>query len=252
MPVGDSITCGYTDNPTWSVPFNYGWRGGLFRLLNARRRGRFTFVGASPEPWNNGFGDPLSNPRTSQFLRLIGQDNHRGYGGIGTAGILSGISSWMAADQPDVVLLMIGINDFTGGASAEPTDTESNLSAIVQAIYAANPDAHVVVSQIFSSATDTPAIRLYNTFIRNTLVPTFRAAGKSIDTVDQSASLLNGAAISASSMFANGSNHPIASGYDRMALALFRVLARRVDMRFDDCSDRPGTRLGMTIGTGSG
>ena len=31
--VGDSITAGYTDNPTWDVPFEFGYRQGLFERL---------------------------------------------------------------------------------------------------------------------------------------------------------------------------------------------------------------------------
>ena len=34
--VGDSITAGYTDNPNWNVPFEFGYRSGLYtRLTNA-------------------------------------------------------------------------------------------------------------------------------------------------------------------------------------------------------------------------
>jgi len=31
--VGDSITAGYTDNPKWNVPFEFGYRQGLFERL---------------------------------------------------------------------------------------------------------------------------------------------------------------------------------------------------------------------------
>ena len=31
--VGDSITAGYTDNPKWDVPFEFGYRQGLFERL---------------------------------------------------------------------------------------------------------------------------------------------------------------------------------------------------------------------------
>ena len=33
MCVGDSITAGYTDNPKWDVPFEFGYRQGLFERL---------------------------------------------------------------------------------------------------------------------------------------------------------------------------------------------------------------------------
>lgn len=33
MPLGDSITAGYTDNPTWNHHFEFGYRRGLLRRL---------------------------------------------------------------------------------------------------------------------------------------------------------------------------------------------------------------------------
>ena len=119
--VGDSITAGYTDNPTWHVPFEFGYRSGLCtRLTNAGIT--FQFVGASPEPWNGVFGVPTNTP--SLDLRTIGQDHHRGYGGWGTSSVLSNIRGWLAADNPDVILLMIGIND---GGSVTARTTLSNI-----------------------------------------------------------------------------------------------------------------------------
>jgi hypothetical protein len=57
MCLGDSITVGYTDNPTWNVPFKFGYRSKLYTLLkNAGYN--FTFVGDSPQPWNKMSGDP--------------------------------------------------------------------------------------------------------------------------------------------------------------------------------------------------
>lgn len=62
----------------------------------------------------------------------IGQDQHRGYGGWGTGNILANIGKWVAADKPDVVLLMIGIND---GGSA---DARTNLERIVRRLCGAS------------------------------------------------------------------------------------------------------------------
>jgi hypothetical protein len=71
--VGDSITAGYTDNPTWDVPFEFGYRQGLFERL--KKAGcNFQFVGDSPEPWDWRFGVPKNSP--SPDLRAIGQDRH--------------------------------------------------------------------------------------------------------------------------------------------------------------------------------
>ena len=43
-------------------------------------------------------------------LRTLGQNGHHGYGGINIGGIQRDVAGWIAADTPDVILLMIGIN----------------------------------------------------------------------------------------------------------------------------------------------
>lgn len=205
--VGDSITAGYTDNPTWHVPFEFGYRSGLYtRLTNAGIS--FQFVGASPEPWNGAFGTPTNTP--SPDLRTVAQDQHRGYGGWGTGSVLSNIGGWLAADNPDVVLLMIGIND--GGSVAART----TLSNIVQTIVNTKPNAGVIVAQITPMASFSQTIVDYNSYIRNTLVPSFQAQGKHVSTVNQYTNLLANGVID-SSLFSNGINHPNAVVYDRMA-----------------------------------
>ncbi|MCX6927603.1 MAG: GDSL-type esterase/lipase family protein [Verrucomicrobia bacterium] len=205
--VGDSITAGYTDNPNWTVPFEFGYRSGLYkRLTNAGYP--FQFVGASAEPWNGAFGTPKNTP--SPDLRPVGQDHHRGYGGWGTSSILSSIGSWLTADNPDVVLLMIGIND-NGSVAAR-----SNLNSIVQTIVTRKPNADVVVAQITPTISYSQTIVDYNSFIRNTLVPYYQAQGKRVSTVDQYSNLLTNGVI-APALFSNGINHPNAVAYDRMA-----------------------------------
>ena len=48
MPMGDSITAGYTDNPNWNVPYWYGYRSGLYNRLHAADY-NFVFVGQATE-----------------------------------------------------------------------------------------------------------------------------------------------------------------------------------------------------------
>jgi len=80
MPLGDSITAGYTDDPVWDVPFEFGYRSGLYVRL--RDGGyNFQFVGKSPEPWDGRWGVPGNTPFPD--LRALGQDKHRGYGSWG-------------------------------------------------------------------------------------------------------------------------------------------------------------------------
>jgi lysophospholipase L1-like esterase len=207
MCAGDSITAGYTDNPGWNVPFEFGYRSSLYtRLTNAGYA--VQFVGSSPEPWNGAFGKPLNTP--SPDLRAVDQDHHRGYGGWGTGGILGKIADWVAEDKPDVVLLMIGIND--GGSPG----ARSNLNGIVQAIVTTKPEARVIVAQITPLANFSQSIVDYNAYIRDTLVPLYQAKGMHVSTVNQYTNLLSGGSIDPK-LFSNGINHPNAVAYDRMA-----------------------------------
>src|SRR5262245_19396305 len=58
--VGDSISLGAADG-NWDVPYEFGFRGGLYtRLINSGRS--VQFVGNSPEPWNGVFGLPKNVP----------------------------------------------------------------------------------------------------------------------------------------------------------------------------------------------
>jgi lysophospholipase L1-like esterase len=214
MCVGDSITAGYTDNPKWDVPFEFGYRSALYtRLTNAGYK--VQFVGESPEPWDGSFGKPLNTP--SPDLRAIGQDHHRGYGGWGTSRILGDIDKWVSADKPDVVLLMISIND--GGHPPART----NLDSIVRKIVDTKPDVHVIVAQITPRAKFYQPYVDYNTHIRNSLVPAFQASGKHVSTVDQYTNLLIDGSIDPK-LFSNGWNHPNAVAYDRMAQTWFDAI----------------------------
>ena len=215
MCVGDSITAGYTDNPTWAVPFEFGYRSGLYqRLVQAGYK--VQFVGESPEPWDGRFGKPQNTPLLD--LRATGQDHHRGHGGWNTAQVLQNIDPWLSLDRPDLVLLMIGIND--GGSPA----AAKNLKAIVEKIVAARPQAHLLVAQITPKAKFSQSIVNYNTYIRDTLVPDFQGRGLKVGTVDQYRNLLKPDGTIDPELFSNKINHPNATVYGRMAQSWFEAI----------------------------
>ena len=219
LVTGDSISVGYTDNPKWTVPYQFGFRSGLYtRLTNSGMT--VQFVGGSPQPWDGKYGVPTNTPTPD--LRSLGQDHCEGYGGQGTSYILANIASWLATDSPDIVLLTIGINDITKGSTAEPTAAEQNLSNIVATVTANAPNARLIVAQITPYSINTEGIVKYNNYIRNTLVPYFAAQGKYVSTVNQYTNLLiPGTTKIDVSLYANGINHPAAAGYDRMAQTWF-------------------------------
>lgn len=214
--LGDSITAGYTDNPKWDVPFEFGYRSGLYKRLTEAGYS-FKFVGACQEPWNGAFGIPKNMPLLD--LRKLDQDHHRGYGGWGTQGILDHVREWLAADKPDIVLLMAGIND--GGSVA----ARKSLDEIVQAIVTANPATEVIVAQITPMANFSQTIVDFNIYIRDTLVPSYKSQGKHVSTVDQYTNMMEKDSID-TKRFSNGINHPNAEAYERMAQTWFDGIVR--------------------------
>jgi hypothetical protein len=224
MPVGDSITVGYTDNPDWNVPFEFGYRSGLYsRLKNSGCP--FQFVGTSGEPWepwDKHHGDPSRGGavRPALDLRDLGQDHHEGYSGKDIAYIHSIITNRIAVNRPDVILLMIGIN---GINASSPTQ----LSQLVGTIVDFAPKVHLVVAQITPYRTYNADLFNYNTAIHDTLVPNFAAKGARISAVDLYTPFLADSADPmsiGSGLHANEINHPSAVLYDKMAQAWFESI----------------------------
>lgn len=214
MPLGDSITAGYTDNPIWNHPFSYGYRAPLYALLTEAQI-PFTFVGASAEPWNMRFGDPAHNVIAYSKIPLkeLGQDNHRGYGGWTIQQITSEVNFWIQEDDPDLILLMIGINSIS-------PESPKLLKALVETIFRTHTEVSLLVAQISPLMQFNQDLVLYNTYIRDILVPSFRDQGFSIASVDQYSSYLsdtNNKRTIQSQYFSNGINHPTNSMYGTMA-----------------------------------
>lgn len=211
MPMGDSITAGYTDNPSWNEPFWYGYRSGLYNRLQAAGY-NFEFVGQSTELPNHTAG---TTPPAD--LAGLGQNAHNGYGGQTASFLNANILNWLATDNPDVILLHIGTN------SAD----RNGLDALVQTIVSTKPDLQLLVARIIPRYNYDQTTTDYNNWIRDTLVPKYQAMGKKVTLVDQYTPFLtnpaNNTAIN-QSLFSNGINHPNNQGYDLMAAAWFNAL----------------------------
>ena len=240
MAVGDSITAGYTDNRDgWTDPFGFGFRSGLYTLLtNADYN--FQFVGESPEPWS-GTTSPLPPEVQEPDLRPLGQDHHRGYGGAGVSTIANNIGGWITADDPDVILLMIGINSIPQYSTGHPTAVENTLNNLVQTVVTTKPEAHLIVAQITPYAHYTDAIEQYNSYIANTLVPNYAAQGKNVTTVDQYQNLLTSGVIDPNK-FSNGINHPNTPTYADMAQTWFEGI-EALDLDQDPLPNGGGENL---------
>jgi lysophospholipase L1-like esterase len=226
MPLGDSITAGTTD-PNWTAPFSFAYRGSLYtRLTNAGYA--FQFVGASPEPWN---GAPYGPPPTfvGPDLRALNQNGHRGYGGSTIGDITNGngydpgVVAALNADNPDIVLLGIGINDISYyGNGGNPTAAESSLSNLARMIVSTKPNAKLIIAQInsYKDGSLTNSVVAYNNYIKNTLVPGLAGQGYHVSTVDQFANFLKPNGSIDQSLYSN-IIHPNPAGYDLMAATWF-------------------------------
>jgi len=213
MPVGDSIAVGYTNLPGQpEVPFEYGWRAGLYTQLTSAGHS-FQYVGSS--------GQPVPGPGyTGPDLEGLDQNHLYGGGGGGTSWVSENIRGWVRDSNPDVILLMIGINDIPQYSTGHPNQAECNLNAIVQKTIAAKPSAHLIVAQTIPYAHYTDAVVQYNSYIRDTLVPYYYGMGFQVSTVDQYFNFLAAGEIDPS-LYSNAINHPSPTGYERMAQTWF-------------------------------
>lgn len=133
MPLGDSITAGYTG--TGGVPG--GYRQQLFRNLTAAGCS-FQFVGSQ-------------TTYASSVLTDAGQGNHEGHNGYTIQQIIDGVekSSWLSVN-PDIILLHIGANDILNPDAATAPD---RLDALLGSIFAKKPDASIFVAKIIGGST---------------------------------------------------------------------------------------------------
>lgn len=238
MCLGDSITVGYTDNPHWKVPFKFGYRSRLYKLLKEAGY-NFTFVGDSPQPWDKTSGDPShGGTYKPEFdLRDLGQDHHQG----GRGAHIDFLKGWVTKSDPDIILLMIGIN----GISKE---SPARIRGVVETIVTEKPNAHLIVAQI-TPYVDTQLDKNkllydYNVYIRDTLVPEFAKKGHKVSTVDMYSLFLkdpdNYESAVAPDKHSNKYNHPFNEEYDLMADRWFAAI-EALELKEPKSTDRKFT-----------
>ncbi|MEZ5266319.1 MAG: GDSL-type esterase/lipase family protein [Acidimicrobiales bacterium] len=141
MPLGDSITEG--GDPTQPTTSPQSYRGYLYTMLTDAG---FTvdFVGSNDRPAIA--GDDPDNEGHGGFT--IGPDESELCDGCGPANLDSGLEGWLQAGNPDIVLLMIGVNDLLPGETRPtvPEEAGEKLTALVGRIRTLAPEAVVVVA----------------------------------------------------------------------------------------------------------
>ncbi|MDH4147710.1 MAG: GDSL-type esterase/lipase family protein [Acidimicrobiia bacterium] len=148
MPLGDSLTEGGDPLQPTNSPQSY--RGFLFSLLEDAGHD-VDFVGS-----NSGVtagGSDADHEGHGGFT--IGPDESELCTGCGPANLAANVEGWLAAAQPEVVLLMIGVNDMLPERDVQPSgfvrpvqpaDAATKLAGLVELIRAEAPDAIVLVA----------------------------------------------------------------------------------------------------------
>lgn len=164
MPLGDSITSGCC------VDFEGGYRTRLFNLLvNAGYA--VDFVGTQTTFSNNGsLGDP----------------DHEGHGGTEIDAIYLGITGWLGTvEDPDIILLQIGTNDFAG--NNDVTNAKWRLERLIERIATLRPHAKILVGNLLPRTdliiADFQIQNLYNPYIPG-IVARQAGLGRNIGFVD--------------------------------------------------------------------
>jgi lysophospholipase L1-like esterase len=135
MPLGDSLTDGYT--------VEGGYRIDL-RTLLATAHHDVDFVGSR-------YGG----------LPVLTDKNHEGHIGWRIDELSGGVAPWLQVYQPQVVLLLIGTNDML--QSFDPSGAPGRLGALIDQIKAALPGAPIVVSSL-PRVSDADALQRIQTF----------------------------------------------------------------------------------------
>ncbi len=186
LPLGDSLTSGTTTEGAY--------RNRLYDLLTTSGF-NVDFVGTQMDVSNPTLPDP----------------DHQGMGGFRIDQIDAGVSSWLEAiEDPDVVLLMIGTNDFSQNFNLG--SVQARLGNLISSVALKRPFAKIIVSSLPLRTDDVNREALQQAF--NAAIPGIVAdqvlLGRQVSFVDMHAALVPG------DLEAEGV-HPLQSGYDKMA-----------------------------------
>lgn len=188
LPLGDSITFG-----TGITTRQGGYRNQLYQLLT-----------------NSGYQVDFVGTKTDSNNPTLPDRNHEGNGGFRIDQIQAGVSGWLdSIEDPDVILLLIGTNDFSQKYNIQSAGTR--LSNLIGDLAVKRPFARIVVSTL-PPRTDDAALETqqlsFNASIPG-IVSNQVALGRHVSHVNMHDSLAAGDL--------SDGVHPNTPGYDKMA-----------------------------------
>ena len=191
MPLGDSITRGVTGDPS-----GQGYRGPLYELFDDADL-TIDFVGQFR---NGSFADP----------------DHQGVSGRTATELDPLVAGIVNAQDPEVVLLMIGTNDVRN--EPNPTGTlPGEIISIVNKIHAVDPSTYVLVAKIpaLAPAEVAPSVLAATNAAIADAINALEAQGRAVSLVDTGsvtqADLVDGV-------------HPNVGGYNKLAGIWFEAI----------------------------
>jgi len=198
MPLGDSITWGQTA----PVSSPGGYRLPLYQLLTA-----------------DGFNVQMVGTVWANGALNLPQENHEGWQGYRIDQIASSFSSWVnSVPSPDVILLLIGTNDY--GQGYNTSTTTNRLDQLIELIATNLPNTKLVVSSVLPR-TDNVSINnaiqtTFNPYIPG-IVAAHVARGEQVYFIDL-ASVLGASGLGTDGL------HPNQLGYNIMGTNWFNVI----------------------------
>jgi lysophospholipase L1-like esterase len=203
MPLGDSITAG-----------TGCWRAYLWNRLQTSGYTNIDFVGGV----SDGGG---CNPGFAY------DHDHEGHGGFSATGIADNnqLPPWLAAANPDVVVMHLGTNDMWGGHI--PLQNKLNaFTKLVGQMRANNPNMKIVVAQIIPMSASACATCPADVVALNNAIPGWAAGLTTTQSPVVVADLWTG--FNPATDTGDGV-HPNDAGYRKMANSWYPVLSKVLD-----------------------
>jgi len=231
MTLGDSITrgsgSGYGNyrRPLQALLTRAGY---TFVFTGTNTEQSFNYHGQDPEQTFNPYQPAHEGYGLLRIDQISGDTPATDDGGV----VYPGLSQTFAANQPDVVLLMLGANDVWqsydrgepgfNGKSGFAADAAQRLDTMVDRIYEAGPNIKLALATItpFGNPEKDVMVRDFNAFVPQ-IVARHKKLGQKIELADMYAK------VTPRDLSPDGV-HPGTMGYNKIARVWFDALSARV------------------------